>query len=116
LVSRSQYEVIASDSKDAGKANTNDQVVVFYASPDGQQITEIVPSSERVISVMQVSDAEFLIVYTTQKSTAGTTLKGCGAIWGVNPIVRLRVGHLGIRRWDAAGKWQTKSLQPPYEV
>lgn len=67
----SVYEVIASDSNHDGRIDTDDQKAAFFASPDGKQITEIVPPSELIVSVEQVSDTEFLIIYTMQKSTMG---------------------------------------------
>jgi hypothetical protein len=67
----SVYEIIDSDSNHDGKIDTDDQPAAFFASSNGQQITQIVPPSERIVSVEQLSAAEFLIVYTMQKSTMG---------------------------------------------
>ncbi len=93
----SVYEVVVSDSNHDGRIDTDDQVAVFFASPDGKQIVEIVPPAELIVSVEQVSDTEFLIVYTMQKSTVG-------AVFSVQTGEKIREAKIPLQTMQALNR------------
>ena len=68
----SVYEVIDSDSNNDRKINMDDQPSVYFASSDGKQTGQIIPPSDHILSMEQLSSTEFLIVYTKKKSTMGS--------------------------------------------
>lgn len=68
-ITGSIYEVITSDTDANGRIKTDDHVAAYFGSPDGKQIKEIVPPSNRILSVEQVSDIEVLIIYQQDHTT-----------------------------------------------
>lgn len=62
------YEVVASDTNGDGRVTEDDQTAVFFGTPDGKEVKEVVSSAKRILSVEQVSDTEVLIICQQEKS------------------------------------------------
>lgn len=57
------FEAIGIDTDDDHRLTTNDRVAAYFTGPDGKNPVEIVSSSDRILSVEQVTDNEALVIY-----------------------------------------------------
>lgn len=57
------FEVIPKDTDDDHRVTANDRVAAYFTGPDGKKPVEMVSSSDRILSVEQVTDGEALVVY-----------------------------------------------------
>ena len=64
------YQIVASDTNGDGQVNEDDKISIVFGSPDGQNLSEIIPSVDRVLSIDQVTDSEALIIYQQAQSTS----------------------------------------------
>lgn len=57
------FEVISTDTDGDHRLTASDRVAAYFTGPDGKKPVEIVSSSDRILSVEQVTDGEALVVY-----------------------------------------------------
>ena len=83
------YEVAAAESCADGKTGNNNRITAVFSTADGENLAEIIPLAERILTVEQVSDNEVLIVHSNQKSTVG-------AVFSVQTGKKIRDANLSL--------------------
>jgi hypothetical protein len=68
------YVVAASDTDGDGRVTENDRAAVFFSTPDGNEVAEVIPPTNRILSIEQVTDTEALIIYQKEQSTIALLL------------------------------------------
>jgi len=70
----SLYVVVTSDTNGDGRITEDDRAAVFFGTPDGKGVGEVIPPINRILSIEQVTDSEALIIYQKEQSTMALLL------------------------------------------
>jgi hypothetical protein len=66
------YEVISADTDGDRRLTTDDREAIYFSGPDGKKPIEIVPPTDGILSVEQITPTEVLIIYQRDQTATAS--------------------------------------------